>query len=158
LRILSFFNIVDKTSFKVRAKQHVLGHITSAEKAHNRELMIQRRHKLGQKTRQKLDGLNVGFSKKGLTKLISTGWSQLDPAFERGASHPETIKGLNDTSASAWKRTFAKDRIDGVFLVTGHDRSFVGFHSNQLLSFSRVLHKSRVFGNWNYAARTRTRA
>jgi Dyp-type peroxidase family len=130
-----FFNIVDKTSFKVRAKQHVLGHITSAEKAHNRELMIQRRHKLGQKTRQKLDGLNVGFSKKGLTKLISTGWSQLDPAFERGASHPDTIKGLNDTSASAWKRTFATDRIDGVFLVTGHDRSLVGFHSNQLLSF-----------------------
>ncbi len=129
------FKIVDKISFRALVKQHVIGRITSAEKAHYREMMIWRRQKLGQKTRERLEGLNVGFTKDGLTKLINIGWPEFDPAFERGAEHPDTIEALNDPPVSHWVCKFLSDRIDGLFLVTGHDRSFVTFHSNQLLSF-----------------------
>src|SRR6266851_1781267 len=130
-----FFKIVDKVAFKGLIKQHAVGRITSAQRAHERELMIERRKKLGQKTRKRFQSLNLGLTKDGMTRLIGGGRPSLDPAFERGADHQDTIKGLNDPPRSVWVRKFVSDRIDGVFLITGSDRSIVTFHSNELLSF-----------------------
>jgi Dyp-type peroxidase family len=80
-------------------------------------------------------GLNVGFTKNGLDQLLGTRRPQLETAFERGADNPETINALNDPPRTAWVKEFGSDRIDGVFLVTGSNASFVIFHSHELLSF-----------------------
>jgi Dyp-type peroxidase family len=127
-----FFKIADKFAFKGLLKQHVIGRITSAQLVRQREWTIQRRGKLGYTTRERFQGLNLGFTQDGMTRLIGEGRPRLEPSFERGADHPETIKTLNDPPRSAWLRKFISDRIDGVFLVTGPDRSFVTFHSNEL--------------------------
>ena len=129
------FKIVDKVSFKLLIKLHIVSRITKAELAHRRELVIERRQKLGQKTYERFEGLNLGFTKDGLTLLFGAGRPKLDPAFERGADHSDTSKYLNDPPFSSWVRKFASDRIDGVFLVTGPERLLVSHHSNQLLSF-----------------------
>jgi deferrochelatase/peroxidase EfeB len=130
-----FFKIVDKISFKLLVKLHITGRITIAELAQHRELVIERRQKLGQKTYERFEGLNLGFTKDGLTLLFGAGRPELDPAFERGAGHSDTTTYLNDPPFSSWVRKFASDRIDGVFLVTGPERLLVSHHSNQLLSF-----------------------
>lgn len=129
-----FFQIADKLAFKRVVKQRIVGQITSAKLAHQRELMIQRRQKLGLKTRERFPGLNVGFTANGMTRLIGDRRQSLHSSFERGADHPETIKSLIDPPCSAWIKKFIPERIDGVFLITGRDRSIVTSHSNQLLA------------------------
>ena len=120
-----FFKIADKFAFKGLLKQHVVGRITSAQLVHQRELMIERRQKLGYKTRERFQGLNLGFTQDGMTRLIGEGRPRLDPSFERGRrSSRRRSRHLNDPPRSAWLRKFISDRIDGVFLVTGPDRSF----------------------------------
>ncbi len=57
----------------------------------------------------------------------------LDPSFENGADHQNTIEKLNDPPRSAWLREFVSDRIDGVFLITGANRSAVTSHCNELV-------------------------
>jgi len=130
-----FFKIADKFAFKGLLKQHVVGRITSAQLVHQQELVIRRRQKLGYKTRERFQGLNLGFTQEGMTRLVGEGRPRLDAAFEKGADHPNTINALNDPPRSGWLRKFVSDRIDGVFLVTGPDRSLVAFRSSELLSF-----------------------
>jgi Dyp-type peroxidase family len=130
-----FFKIVDKISFKLLVKLHITGRITSAKLAQHRELVIERRQQLGQKTYERFEGLNLGFTKDGLTLLFGAGRPKLDPPFERGAGHSDTTTSLNDPPFSSWVRKFASDRIDGVFLITGPERLLVSHHSSQLLSF-----------------------
>jgi Dyp-type peroxidase family len=129
-----FFKIVDKFAFKGLVKQHVIGRITSAHLAHQRELIIRRRQEQGLRTRERFQGLAIGFTKDGITCLIGDRRPSLDASFEKGADHPDTVKALNDPAKSAWLPGFVADRIDGVLLVTGHDRAFVRFHSNEVLS------------------------
>jgi Dyp-type peroxidase family len=78
-------------------------------------------------------GINLGFSKDGLTQLLGAGRPALDPAFERGADHPDTTAALNDPPKSQWLAKFSSDRIDGVLLTTGPDRSSVRYQVNELL-------------------------
>ena len=130
-----FFRIADKFAFKGLLKQHLIGRISSAELVRRRELNIWRRRKLGNATRERFQGLNLGFTQSGMTRLIGEGRPRLDPSFERGAEHPATIEILNDPPRSAWLRKFISDQIDGVLLVTGSDRSFVTAHSNELTNF-----------------------
>jgi Dyp-type peroxidase family len=128
-----FFKITNKLPFKALVKQHVVGRITSAQRVNQQELMIERRKKLGRKTREGFRGLSLGFTKDGLTELIGPGRAQLDPAFERGADDQQTIATLNDPPRSAWAREFVSDRIDGIFLVSGRDRTSVMLECNVLL-------------------------
>ena len=128
-----FFKITNKVAFKALVKQHVVGRITSAKRVNQQELMIERRKKLGRKTREGFRGLNLGFTKDGLTQLIGPGRPQLDPAFERGADDQQTIETLNDPPRSAWAREFVSDRIDGIFLVSGRDRTSVMLDCNMQL-------------------------
>jgi Dyp-type peroxidase family len=124
-----FFKIVSPGLFKQHLRQRVIQRIINALQVHDRELAAQSRN-----TRRygSFLGLNLGFTNDGLAQLVGT-WPKLDPAFENGATHQDTIKKLNDPPPSNWLNEFISDRIDGILLVTGRDRSSVTSHSNQLL-------------------------
>jgi Dyp-type peroxidase family len=128
-----FFTIVNAALVKSSVKHHIADRITSAQRVNQRWLDIARRQRLGQRGRQLFQGLSLGLTKDGLTKLTGAARLKLDPAFERGADHQHTIGALNDPPRSSWLKNFLSDRIDGVFLITGPDRSSVMFHSNELL-------------------------
>jgi Dyp-type peroxidase family len=130
-----FFKIVNSIYFKTLVKQYVLSRITSAQQVDDREMIIQRRKKFGQARSDRFPGLNLGFSHSGLTQLIGTARPKLDPSFEKGADHNDTIKSLNDPPSSAWIKKFLSDRVDGVFLITGSDQSSMTFHSDELVRF-----------------------
>jgi len=130
-----FFKILDEGSFKLALRRDVIGRITSARRAQQRELAIARRKWLGQAGRDPMPGLNLGFTKDGLTQLLGPRRPTFDPSFERGADHPETIAALHDPSRSDWLKEFRGDRIDGVFLLTAHDRALLTFQRNRLREF-----------------------
>jgi Dyp-type peroxidase family len=128
-----FFKVINIALFRQLVKQYVVRRITSAGKVHDQELIVQRRREQGIGSRESFHGLNLGFTKDGLTQLIDANRPKLDPAFEKGADHPDTIATLHDAPKSDWVQNFTADRIDGVFLVTGADPSSVTFQSNELL-------------------------
>jgi Dyp-type peroxidase family len=130
-----FFKILDKGAFKLALRRDVIGRITSARRAQQRELAIAQRQRLGQTGRDPVPGLNLGFTKDGLTQLLGSQRPTFDTAFEHGADHSDTIAALHDPSRVDWLKEFVGDRIDGVFLVTAHDPAFLTFHRNQLLGF-----------------------
>ena len=123
-----FFKIVDVPAFKAAMRRHVIGQITTTLQAHERELANHRRKRLGDKIEHWL-GLNVSFTKDGLTTLLGSGRARLGASFEDGAEAASVA--LNDPSPSTW--VFRPDRIDGVFFVTGPDETFVTHHSKTLL-------------------------
>jgi Dyp-type peroxidase family len=128
-----FFKIVDVASFKGLLKGAVLQRITHSEQVQEKEAFVQRHKSLGHRTGESFRGLNLGFTKDGLAQLIGAYRPKLDPAFEKGADHPETIAALHDPPKADWLRKFNADRVDGVLLVTGADLLSVTFQSNELL-------------------------
>jgi Dyp-type peroxidase family len=131
--IFLFFKIVDPLLFRRSVRRHVVNRITSARQAHRRELILQSRKGLGRKSIDAMRGLNIGFTKDGLTEIIDAGRPALDPSFERGADHRNTIAMLNDPPRTAWIPEFVSDRIDGAFLITGAHLSVVTAQRNELL-------------------------
>jgi len=127
-----FFNIVDAGSFKRLLKQHVTRRITSAWRANYREQLLKQRGN-GRESLDPFFGLNLGFTRDGLTQLLGIGRPRLDPPFEQGAEDPATTDRLHDPPASAWLKEFRSDRIDGVLLVTGPREGLVNFHRAELL-------------------------
>jgi Dyp-type peroxidase family len=128
-----FFRIADKRSFNTRVRQHVAARISSARQVQQREMVTERHKRLGLKTADRFHGLNLGFTKHGITELLGVGRPRLDHSFELGADDQDMIEALNDPPRSTWLSKFLADRIDGVFLITGPDRSSVSYHSNELL-------------------------
>ena len=131
--IFLFFKIVDPLLLKRAVRLHVISRITSARVAHRRELILRSRKGLGRKSIDPLRGLNVGFTKDGLTQIIGAARPALDLSFERVADHQNTIDMLNDPPRPAWILEFVSDRIDGVFLITGAHRSGVTAQCNEVL-------------------------
>jgi Dyp-type peroxidase family len=129
-----FFKIQDVQAFKNALKANVIGRITTALVVRQREEINQRRKQQNEPPIDEWLGLNLSFTKEGLTQLLGTNRPQLDRSFERGAADPATISALNDPATSTWVKKFQSDRIDGVFFVTGPDKAFVESHSNQLLN------------------------
>lgn len=129
-----FFKILDKLAFRRSLRLDVAARVTSARQARERDVTIERYHSLAHYSRVPLPGLNLGFTQHGLTELLGPGRSKFDPAFERGADHPDTIEDLGDLAPDSWLAPFISDRIDGVFLLTGHERSLVAYHRRQLVS------------------------
>ena len=127
-----FFRIVSSIFFKHCLKRHVIQRITNAMQVHDWEMALQSRRTRGSGSTDPLLGLNLGFTKDGVAQLVSAR-PNLDPAFDKGAAHQDTIDKLHDSSPSNWLKNFISDRIDGILLVTGHDRSSVTSHSNHLL-------------------------
>jgi Dyp-type peroxidase family len=130
-----FFKILDSDTFKLALRRDVIGRITNARQARQRELAIARRHRLGHAGRDPMPGVNLGFTKDGLTQLLGPYRAIFDPSFERGADHPDTIAALNDPSRPDWLKEFLGDRIDGVFLLTAHHQALVKFQRNRLIEF-----------------------
>jgi Dyp-type peroxidase family len=130
------FKIFLPGAFKAAVKTHVIARMTTAHDVHRREVATaRRRNGTEDGGRPLFFGLDVGFTKDGLDRLFGIGRPKLETAFERGADHPETIRALNDPPRSTWIKRFLSDRIDGVFLLTGPNESFVRFHSNELLRY-----------------------
>jgi Dyp-type peroxidase family len=124
-----FFNITNFTSFKYILGSFILQQITNAQQARQREQGVRQWKQIP----RSIHGLNLGFSKNGLTKLLGSRRPQLDQSFEKGADHLDTIETLGDPSKSYWLPKFVADRIDGVFLITGSDHSSVMTRSRNLL-------------------------
>src|SRR5690348_13346738 len=117
-----FFKITNPVSYKSSAGQYLTRKVTTAEEVHQQELALERKKKLGQRNGQPFHGLNLGFTKEGVTQLLGTSRPKMDPSFERGADHSDTAAALNDPPRSRWLPKFVADRIDGVFLITGPEQ------------------------------------
>jgi Dyp-type peroxidase family len=128
-----FFEMVDVASFKGLVKGLILRRITDSEQVTQQEFVVKRRKNLGGRTGGSFHGVNVGFTKDGFTLLLGDERPKLDPAFEKGADHPDAIAALRDPPKADWLQKFNSDRVDGVFLVTGPDSLSVTFQSNELL-------------------------
>jgi len=127
-----FFKINDVPRFKARTKEYLVRWMTNARTVQEREGRVEERRRRQQAKTEAWMASNLGFTRDGLTQLLGSNRPRLDPAFERGADHPETIAALNDPPRSKWLRNFQSDRVDGVFLITGPDPSFVSYHGNAL--------------------------
>lgn len=130
-----FFKIVDGANFKRAVRLHIVKRITSGRLTQQRNQVIAHDRSSGPGTGNHFIGLNVGFTQNGMTQLLGANRPQLEPSFERGAEHPETIKALHDPDRSAWLKQFISERIDGIFLITGRDPQHVNSFHYQLLSF-----------------------
>jgi Dyp-type peroxidase family len=126
-----FFRIHQPARFKMLVRQYLIAGLTTWR------IVLQRERIAGQRSRragarEPWLGMNLGFTKDGMTQLLGPRRPPMDTAFERGAAHPDTVALLNDPPATAWRNGYLSDRIDGVFLITGTDARFVGYHGNSL--------------------------
>jgi hypothetical protein len=87
-----FFKIAKPDSFKRLVKLHVAWRITSAWRANHQEQLLAQRGHYGRPPGSFI-GLNLGFTRDGLTRLLGAGRPSLDPSFERGAENPTTTEG-----------------------------------------------------------------
>src|SRR5215469_8895290 len=126
-----FFKITDAPRFKAVMRQYIVGKVTNTRTTVERERIIEAR-KAGRGLAGPWLGLNLGFTWEGLKQLLGARPPKLDPAFERGAADPATVARLNDPPAGEWLNDFISDRIDGLFLLAGPDRSFVAIHESSL--------------------------
>jgi Dyp-type peroxidase family len=129
-----FFKITDRVAFKQAVRLHIVRRLTSARVAQQRDQAIAQDRSNGVRAGNPFTGLNLGFTKHGLTQLLGANRPELEPSFERGADHPDTIAALHDPDRSAWCKEFTSDRIDGIFLITGRDQQHVSSFRDQLLS------------------------
>lgn len=131
VELFVFFAIADATRFRAVAKRDIVGHLTSARTAQQRERLARQRPRGGAGHESWL-GLNLGITAHGMTRLLGPGRPFFDPAFERGADDAQTIAALNDPPPSRWLPGFASQPIDGVFLIAGPNQSFVARHEKVL--------------------------
>jgi Dyp-type peroxidase family len=130
-----FFKIVDSIAFRRSVRLNIVSRVTNARLAHRRDDGVARYRESGQRTGDPFLGLNLGFTRDGLARLLGTSRAKLDPSFERGADHPETVKALHDPARTDWLPQFVADRVDGVLLITGPNRQLVTSYRDRLLSF-----------------------
>ena len=131
-QLFLFFKIADAARFKAVAREYVVGLLTRGGTVQERERMVAARRRRGSSGHMPWLGMNLGFTKDGLTRLLGPNRPRMDPSFERGADDPETIAALNDPPPSRWMSGFRSDRVDGVFLIAGPNKSFVTSHGNAL--------------------------
>ena len=125
-----FFKIADAARFKAVAREYVVGRLTTLRTVQEREGVVAARHRGG--GHMPWLEINLSFTKEGLTQLLGANRPRMDLAFERGADDLETIAALDDPSPSQWLSSFSSDRIDGVFLIAGPNKSFVTSHGQAL--------------------------
>jgi Dyp-type peroxidase family len=130
--LFTFFKIADAARFKALTREYVVGRVTTTRTAQERDRQVYESRRQGAAKTGAWLGFNLGFSNEGLTQLLGPIRPRLDPAFERGADHPDTIAVLCDPPLSKWAAELRSDRIDGVFLIAGPNPSFVSFHGNTL--------------------------
>jgi Dyp-type peroxidase family len=131
-QLFIFFKITETAAFKARTKEFVVSRMTSARTAGERDRRVYERRSQQEAKTEAWLGLNLGFTKDGLTQLLGANRPRMDPSFERGADDPETIAVLNDPPPSQWVSGFRSDRVDGVLMIAGPNKSFVTSHGNTL--------------------------
>jgi hypothetical protein len=89
-----FFKITDAARFKAAARQYVVGRLTNARQALDRERRVAERRLRREPAQETWLGLNLGFTKDGMTQLLGARRPPMEPAFERGADHPQTIGSM----------------------------------------------------------------
>jgi Dyp-type peroxidase family len=129
-----FFRIADVPAFKRRLRRHLTGALTTTRRVLEQRRVGGRRRQIGEKPRPAWAGINLGFTHRGMTRLLGTGRARLDPAFERGADAPETLAALNDPPLAQWLPQFRVEEIDGVFLVTGPEPNFARRQGDRVLA------------------------
>jgi Dyp-type peroxidase family len=130
-----FFKIADCIAFRRSVRLDIISRVTNARLAQRRDDGVARYREIGQRTGDPFLGLNLGFTRDGLARLLGRSRPKLDPSFERGADHAVTIDALHDPERADWLPEFIADRIDGVLLITGPNRQLVTSYRDRLLSF-----------------------
>ena len=125
-----FFGIADARRFKDITKRHLIGRVTTARTVSERERRMAQRIAHGGVSAEGWIGVNLGFTKEGLTQLLGKNRPRMESAFERGADAAQTIAALHDPEPAAWTAKFRSNRIDGVFLIAGPDEPSVTFLGN----------------------------
>ena len=128
----AFFTIADPARFKAVMRRHIVPLVTNTWAAQQRERTIGDRKRRRKAVHEPWFGLNFGLTRHGMTQLLGPHRPRMDLAFERGADDPDTIAMLADPPPTRWVAGFASARVDGVFMLAGPTRSFVGFHENAL--------------------------
>ena len=67
-----FFKIVDPARFRDLAREVAVGRLTSVQRVLQRERLAEERRRLGERGNEPWLGLNLGFTKDGLTQLLGT--------------------------------------------------------------------------------------
>jgi Dyp-type peroxidase family len=122
-----FFRITDAHRFKDIAKRQLIVRVTTTRTVTERERRVAQRTAYGGTSDEEWIGINLGFTKDGLTQLLGKNRPRMEAAFERGADAAQTIAALHDPDTAAWIAKFRSDRIDGVFLIAGPHRPSVTF-------------------------------
>ena len=125
-----FFRITDARRFKDIARRQLISRVTTARTVNKRERGVARRRAYGGTSYDEWTGINLGFSKDGLTQLLGENRPRMEAAFERGADAAQTVAVLHDPDPGTWIAKFRSDRIDGVFLIAGRNKPSVTFIGN----------------------------
>jgi Dyp-type peroxidase family len=114
-----FFAIKDVNKFRTLFRENVLPSITTSDSARRmRDVVVQAKTK---NEMASLAGINVSFSQKGLSKLLSNADTK-DDAFQQGQLPRATTLG-DDTGK--WLHQFKDHPIDGLFEVTGYPATHI---------------------------------
>jgi len=125
-----FFRITNSRRFKDIAKRQLISRVTTALTVNERERRVAQRTAYGGTSDEEWIGINLGFTKDGLTQLLGKNRPRMEAAFERGADAAQTVAALHDPDPGAWIAKFRSDRIDGVFLIAGRNEPSVTFIGN----------------------------
>ena len=125
-----FFRITDARRFKDIAKRRLIARVTTTRTVNERERRVAQRTAYGGASHEEWIGVNLGFTRDGLTQLLGENRPRMESAFERGADAAQTVAALHDPDPAAWIAKFRSNRIDGVFLIAGTDELSVTFLGN----------------------------
>jgi Dyp-type peroxidase family len=132
--VFIFFSIGnDITAFK-RKLTALRPLVTSTKTVLDRERQIDDARKAGNRQRLPLFGLNLGFTYRGLGKLLNNAAFDhahpLDPSFKVDAAGKADV--LKDDT-SKWQQPFTDQSIDGCLLVTGPKLAGTRAHADAIL-------------------------
>ena len=101
-----FFRITDARRFKDIAKRRLIGRVTTTRTVNERERRVAQRTAYGAASHEEWIGVNLGFTKDGLTLLLGENRPRMESAFERGADAAHTVAALHDPDPAAWIAKF----------------------------------------------------
>jgi Dyp-type peroxidase family len=129
-----FFQIKDAKALKAALGKKLAHRITTARAVLAREFLLRDHKNQGGKDPLPNVGLNLGFTKDGIQKLVP-GADLKDASFAAGAQTQAGSLGdpLNGTVPAKWLPDFLGDKIDGVFLITGGTKAAVDSETKKVL-------------------------
>ncbi len=67
VELFEFFKIVDAARFKDLTREYLVGRLTTGRTVHERDRIVAERQRLGERAAEPWLGVNLGFTKDGLT-------------------------------------------------------------------------------------------